>query len=263
MDAELSHGLHTQNDTSSENYLQLALRALSELADSGKANLDQGQLLDAFCHAFTMDNSKYRDQILSHLKKAGLSDEEIIDRIIPTAARRIGEKWVKDELTFAEVTVSAARMQELSRFLGGRGSSVLNSIPLGFNMLLIIPKEEQHTMGAFVAADQFRRQGLWVHLAIGQDASELNQTVSHNHFSMVGISAASRRSLKPVKTIIDILKDRENSIPIVLGGNILNVVEDVQIKTNADHFTNNPHDAVKLCGLPTPSLVLTDVDDVV
>lgn len=258
MDAKRIAGLHSKDDASPTNYLQLALRALSELADNGKADLDYSQLLDAFCHAFTMDDSSHRDQILSYLRKAGLTDEEIIDRIIPTAARRIGEQWVKDEMSFAEVTKSASRMQELSRFLGGKDSVVPSTIPLGFNALLIIPKEEQHTMGAFVAADQFRRQGLWVHIAIGQNASELNRTVSNHHFSLVGISAASRRSLTSVKTIIDILKEKDNSLPIVLGGNILNTVEDIQVKTNADLVTSDPHAAVTFCGLPKASAMLSE-----
>lgn len=252
---------NSQLDHSPTNYLQLAMRALSELADSGHADLNQSQLLDAFCHAFTMEDSTHRDQIMAFLRKAGLTDEEIIDRIIPTAARRIGEQWVKDELSFAEVTKSAARMQELSRFLGGHESIVPSTIPLGFNILLVIPKEEQHTIGAFVAADQFRRQGLWVHMAIGQDAFELNRTVSNNHFSMIGVSAAGRRSLKSVKTIVDIIKERNNSIPIVLGGNILNTVEDLEIKTNADFLTTNPREAATFCALPLPSTVVSDSFD--
>jgi methanogenic corrinoid protein MtbC1 len=252
-----------KDGTSSGHYLQLALRALGELADNETVELDQGQLLEAFCHAFTMEDSTQRDRIISYLGKAGLTDEEILDRIIPSAARRIGEKWLQDELTFAQVTISAARMQELSRFLGGRGASVPSTIPLGFNMLLIIPVEEQHTMGAFVAADQFRREGVWVHLAIGQNAKELDRTVSNHHFSMIGISAASRRSLKSVKTIVDILKTRESSIPIVLGGNILNTVEDVQFKSKVDFITSKPQDALKLCGLPSPTPVLSGADDAI
>ena len=202
-----------------KNYLHLALRALSELADNETAALDNTQLLNAFCHAFTMDNASHREEIISYLRRTGLTDNDIIDKIIPTAARRIGEQWVQDELTFSQVTISASRMQELSRFLGGRNTRATTTVPLGFNTLVIIPQNEQHTMGAFVAADQFRRQGLWVHMAIGQDTADLESTVAQNHFSMIGISAASRRSLSSVKTIVQALKQTVPTVPIVLGGN--------------------------------------------
>jgi len=259
MEFKLDQDSISHEDPDNPNYLQLALRALSELANDESQELDNTQLLNAFCHAFTMDDSTHRDEILSYLRKAGLTDDDIIDKIIPTAARKIGEQWVRDELTFAQVTISASRMQELSRFLGGRNERVPSTIPLGFNALLIIPKEEQHTMGAFVAADQFRRQGLWVHMAIGQDAKELERTVTHNHFSMIGISAAARRSLKSVKTIVDILKDKDTSIPVILGGNIINIVDDIQSKTNVDLVSSSPREAVTFCGLPTPQRVLSDL----
>ena len=44
------------------------------------------------------------------------------------------------------------------------------TVPLGHRILLVIPPGEDHTLGAFIAASQFRRYGLWVHLAIGQSA---------------------------------------------------------------------------------------------
>lgn len=256
------YGLESQKKEP-QNYLQLALRALSELADSESRELDNSQLIQAFCHGFTMDESSHRDQIISYLRKAGLTDDDIIDKIIPTAARRIGELWVSDELTFTEVTISASRMQELARFLGGRHSRVPSTIPLGYNALLIIPKEEQHTMGAFVAADLFRRQGLWVHLAIGQDAKELQRTVTQNRFSLVGISAASRRSLKSVATLVDILKEEDASLPVILGGNIINIVDNIQDKTNVDLVTSSPKQAVTFCGLPTPERVIEDLDSII
>lgn len=263
MDAKRTLGQTPGSAPVPSNYVQLALRALSEMSRQDPAGFDRSQLLSAFCHAFTLEDSEHRTQVLSYLRRAGLTDEDIIDRIIPTAARRIGEQWVSDELTFAEVTIGAARMQELARMLGGRGSAVPTTIPLGFNALLIIPKEEQHTMGAFVAADQLRRRGMWVHMAIGQDASELHRTVSNDHFSMVGISAASRGSLKSVKSIVQILRDCDDSIPIVLGGNILNIVKDVKPESGVDHVTSDPTEAIEVCGLPISRHAVSDTGEFV
>ncbi len=245
-----------------KNYIQLALRALSEIAESDAHELDNAQFLEAFCQAFTMDDSTHRDEMLSYLRRANFSDDDIIDTIIPTAARRIGEKWVRDELTFAQVTISASRMQELARYLGGQRERAPTTIPLGFNALLIIPQQEQHTMGAFVAADQFRRQGLWVHLAIGQDAKEIRHTVASNSFSMIGISAAARRSLKSVKTIVEVLKVEDNCPPIVLGGNIMNIVDDVKDQTGVDLVTSSAREAVEFCGLPTAKRMVMTGDQI-
>ena len=63
----------------------------------------------------------------------------------------------------------------------------------------MIPPEEDHTLGAFVAANQFRRYGLWVHLAIGQSHDEVAETVAAQDFEMIGISGAGRRALESVR----------------------------------------------------------------
>jgi len=256
-------GSDSQHAASPTNFQQLALRALNELASNDVVQLDQSRLLDAFCMAFTTQKQEHRQQVISYMRKMGIENDEIIDKIIPKAARRIGEQWVKDELSFAEVTIGAARMQDLARELGGSNEKVPTTIPLGFSILLIIPKEEQHTMGAFVAADQFRRLGLWVHLAIAQDPKELERTVSSNHFTMIGVSAASRRSLQAVSKIIDVLKEKDPSIPLILGGNIVNLVENIETKTRADLVTSNPRRAISFCGLPSHSGMLDDPTEII
>jgi hypothetical protein len=58
------------------------------------------------------------------------------------------------------------------RTSGRRSSTRATSRSLGHRILLVIP-EGNHTLGAFVAANQFRRYGLWVHLAIGQPPTRL------------------------------------------------------------------------------------------
>lgn len=247
-------------DVDTKNFEHLALRALSELADEERTFQSEVELLSAFCDAFAVDDRNKLDEMLKQLRSNGVSDDDVIDKLIPSAARRIGEQWVRDELTFAQVTMSAARMQELARFLGGRRETVPNTIPLGFNALLVIPKEEQHTMGAFVAADQFRRLGLWVHLAIGQEPDQLRRTVTENHFSMVGISAAARRSLPAVASSIDVLKEANNDLPVILGGNIINIVENISEATKADLVTSNPREAVSFCGLPSTDRVIGIAD---
>ena len=69
------------------------------------------------------------------------------------------------------------------------------TIPLGHRILIAIPEGEEHTLGAFIAASQFRRYGIWVHMAIGQNADEIAQTVRNQGFDMLGISGSGRKSL--------------------------------------------------------------------
>lgn len=248
--------LHQDSATkyaSPADYVSLALKVLSEISSEVRGDVDSGKIVELFCSALTKDASVHRHQIVSYLHDQGLTNIDIIDGIIPAAARRIGEKWVTDELTFAEVTCGAARMQEMLRYLGVHEASSLCEGSHCPKILLIVPKGEQHTMGVFVAADQFRRQGMTVEVAIGQDANDLKRTMSSQQFSMFGVSAASKELINPVKTIVDILKEYDETIPVVLGGNILRIDADAQTKTNVDIATSNPSEVAKLCTLQKSS----------
>lgn len=253
MDATQSRHESTSEHAAPSNFAPLALKVLSRIANDAASDVNHDSVIDVFCNALTKNTSHHRHQIVFDLQKLGLSNVDIVDRIIPAAARRIGERWVDDELTFAEVTCSAARMQEMSKHLGSRGRDWFGGDASKPRMLLIIPKNEQHTMGAFVAADQFHRLGLTVELALNQGAEDLKRTIKHGNFSLFGISAASRQLIKPVKNIVDILKEFDKTIPVVLGGNILRIDENVQAKTNVDIASPNPSEIVDLCGLPMPS----------
>lgn len=250
MNATRLHQFSATKRSSSPDYVSLALKVLSEISSEVGGDVDEGGVVEIFCTALTKDSSVHRHQIVSHLHEMGLTNTDIIDEVIPAAARRIGEQWVSDELTFAEVTCSAARMQEMSRFLGTHEPRSLLELHPASKILLIVPKDEQHTMGVFVAADQFRRQGLTVEIAIGQDESDLKQTISDQPFAIFGISAASNGLIDPIRSIVDILKDFDETIPVALGGNILRIDADAKAKTNVDIATSSPFDVARLCTAP-------------
>ena len=116
----------------------------------------------------------------------------------------------------------------------------------------MIPPEEDHTLGAFVAASQFRRYGLWVHLAIGQSADEVAETVAAQDFEMIGISGAGRRSLDSVGRLVSTIKRRcPQCAPVVVGGNMCNLESRVLDLTGANFVTTNPRQAMSFCGIST------------
>lgn len=253
-------GAHVLDYVSSQDFLPLALQALSVLADDEErhANTLGETLLAEFCDAFLSADDMQRHGMIDALIKRGASKNDIIHSIVPSAARKIGEMWVRDEVSFAEVTISSARLQDLVRKFSEHSPLPPPgvTIPLGSNVLVVVPKEENHTMGAFVAADQLRRSGLWVHMALGQTANEIARSISSNNFAMVGISSASRRMVGPVSEIVSAIRLVSPKAQIALGGNIVNLVDGLKDLTGADIVTTNTREAVSACGLPIPGNML-------
>lgn len=191
----------------------------------------------------------HRHAVVAQMLASGISSLDVVDVYVPLVARKLGEAWVDDSLSFSQVTVGAARLQELVRSLGrDPGTSV--TVPLGHRVLMVIPADEDHTLGAFVAANQFRRYGLWVHLAIGQTPDEVAETVSSQNFEMIGISGAGLKALDSVRKLVTAVKlNCPRSAPVVVGGNVCNVGQDVLDFTGADFVTTSPRQAMGFCGL--------------
>ena len=242
--------------------MALACKAISLLAAREQRRAPNGgDRVQEFCDAVVHADDHRRHMVISKLISSGVSSDEIIDRYVPDAARRLGEAWVDDTLSFVQVSVGAARLQETVRILASRpGVSV--TIPLGHRILIAIPAGEDHTLGAFVAAGHFRRHGVWVHMAIGQEAAEVVELVRSTPFDMVGISGAGRRSIGPVRELVDRIRTAvATPPPIVVGGAVCSCGIDICADTSADLATTSPREAMEYCGIRS-SWVETQFDKI-
>lgn len=238
--------------TRSIDVLDLAVQAIAVLASSqsGAAAESVSQMIDELYDAIVHPDEYRRHAVVSRLVANGISAEEIVDRYAPIAAARLGSMWIQDKVTFAEVTIGAGRLQEMVRSLGKRAGSPNTTIPLGHSILLAVPPGENHMLGAFIAASQFRRYGMWVHMAIGQTPDELVATLQTQTFQMVGLSSAGRRAITGLRQIIDTLKANVDLLPpIVVGGQVEKLEVDLISATGADLITSNPREALEFCGL--------------
>ncbi len=237
--------------TENLNVVALAVRALAFLAsrEEGSHKRTQEALVKELCEAFIHSDESRRYAVVSRMIASGITSTEFVDVYVPLVARKLGEAWVDDAMSFVEVTVGAARLQETVRSLGGADRPGV-TIPLGHRVLLVIPQEENHTLGAFIAASQFRRYGLWVHMAIGQSPGEVVETVRADNFQMIGISSSGRQSLESVNQLVRAIKSGcPSAAPIVLGGNLCNIEKRAQEFTGVDFVTTNPRQALGYCGL--------------
>ena len=128
--------------------------------------------------------------------------------------------WIEDRASFVDVTLGASRLQAVYRESGDEGHDRLldRTIPLGQSVLMVVPDFEQHSLGAFSAADQLRRYGLWVRMAIGLDQQELGRLVNYGGFSMVGLTVGSSKTLEHVTGLIDYLRANVSICPPISSG---------------------------------------------
>ena len=131
------------------------------------------------------------------------------------------------------------------------------TIPLGQSVLMIIPTFEQHSLGAFVAADNLRRHGIWVHMAFALEAHEIAELITHNRFMMVGLSLATSGGVEKTTVLVEYLRAKIDHVPpIVVGGAVVVDRAQVQRRTGADFAVKSAREAIEKCGLSTVGVSL-------
>lgn len=230
---------------------RLARRAIAVLAADRPGRSDAvTQRLSQLCDAFIAPEEDKRHDMLMRLRQDGVTTSEIIDHVVPAVATMMGDRWFTDEISFAHVTIGAARLQESVRVLGWHDTRAQNSETVAPTILLIIPRGEDHTLGAFVLADQLRRRGYRVDMAIDRPARQIAEMVRRRRYCMVGITASGRRTLASAKELVDIIRATVTRVtPIIIGGAILDKEIDAAKSTGADHTARDAGSALQRCGL--------------
>ena len=84
---------------------------------------------------------------VSGLHGQGVSPEALYTELLTPVARKLGDMWVEDECTFADVTLAVLRLQNAQRSLAPQ--FVGQSMPgVGAPRILLLPVPgEQHTFG--------------------------------------------------------------------------------------------------------------------
>jgi len=235
-------------------FRRLAQSAIGVLAacKTGQADGTQSRLC-ALSDAFIAPDNQRSHDALAAIREDGMSADDIIDHMIPATARLLGERWFADDISFADVTIGSARLQETVRALARRDQTGsrqrVQSGPMPA-ILLVLPRGEDHSLGLIVAADQFRRLGYEVVVAVDQQPRRIAAMVKARRFVMVGISVSGRRTLASARDIVEKIRAMVTRFtPIVLGGACIAPDRDLLTATGADHVVGDARGALRACGL--------------
>ena len=230
---------------------QCAIAAIAAFGPSQASGMERR--LERLYAAFLSPDEDLRHDVLMRLRQDGVSIPDIIDHVLPAVARLMGERWAADSISFADVTIGTARLQEAVRALGWHDRTrprLPEDAPV---ILLVIPKPEHHTLGAFVLADQWRRLGFRVDIAIDLHPRQIVEMLRRQHYLMIGISAAGRRTLASARELVDTIRLTISRVtPIFVGGAVLGRDIDVLAITGADHVVHDAASALRKCGVVIP-----------
>ncbi|MEM9797595.1 MAG: hypothetical protein AAF919_13975 [Pseudomonadota bacterium] len=224
---------------------------LSKLLDLLDTEADVfGRLLDLADHAMH-DTS---ETAMEGLAEAALDDAAfarlLADRIVPDLARRLGDEWERDSLSFADVTIAAARLQTLMRRIAP-GPELAKRGDGG--IVLIVPPWEQHTLPGSLATTWMRRRGIDVRPCMGFDADVVARMASHGRIQGFFVSVGSSQSLERLPDYLRRLRRALTRVrPIIIGGPAVDGSVRHPQRYGGDAFASGIEDALEKCGVLVP-----------
>lgn len=188
--------------------------------------------------------------LLSEVKRARISLAALADVYIPLAARRMGEAWHEDQMSWMDVSIGVGRLQSLLREIGSAWVADQAGDTGHGTVMFIVPDREQHTLGPMVATGQLRRYGVSVCLRIAPSQNELRSLMASRRFDGVMISISTRDKLESVAKLVQFLRTVvSHPLPIIVGGAVMAKVDDITSSTGADYSSNDVGAALDVMGL--------------
>lgn len=186
--------------------------------------------------------------VLDELRGYRLTLDTIIDLYIPQAAIHLGDMWMCSDITFADVTVGALRLQSL---LGEASNEVIGIAPPpvdALNALVVVPDGEQHFLGASVVAAQLRRAGCDVTVAISETHKMILARVIGDKPDMILWSCSRVLALEPVTKTVKKIKSSVDHVPVLaIGGPLRGKADGIRERTGVDLVTNVATDVMAFC----------------
>jgi methanogenic corrinoid protein MtbC1 len=154
------------------------------------------------------------------MRGQGLSLDSIFVDLLGPAARMLGELWMEDLCSFADVTVGLSRLHQLVHdlspsFVGGKRTG-----PNLGTVILAPAPGEQHTFGMLIASEFFRRAGWAVRAVTSVHSADLVDLVSNEWVQMVGFSVSNPKLADALRVLIHTLRNvsKNPDLIVMIGG---------------------------------------------
>jgi len=171
---------------------------------------------------------------------------ELADLYIPEVARQLGEDWEQDRVSFAAVTVGLSRLHSLLHEV--QADWVADSADRSRNSatLLIVPPQEQHTLGAMILASQLRRKGVSVCIRIAPGMNDLSGLLADGRFDAAMVTLGSTDRLETCAKLVKTLKTMTKGLlQVAVGGAVVEDCRDVLLESGVDVVSNDVANVVQ------------------
>lgn len=168
-----------------------------------------------------LDDENPSRQFVMSFSEREISLSDVMLGLLSPAARELGTRWEADECDFGAVTLGLWRIHTLVHELNLNSPSPLEwgAATPGRILIAVVPGSD-HTLGALMLSEFFRRAGWDVWYDPDATLETLKSAVGADHFDLIGLSASRDVHLKQLPSIILSLRraSRNPATAVMVGG---------------------------------------------
>ena len=205
--------------------------------------------LDSFVRMSLTRDAHALADFIETLMEGGLPLSEVYAHLLIPCARRLGEGWEDDSLSFTDVTVALSRLHQVVRTLSWRVPSPAPGDGAPAICLAPLPGS-QHTFGLAVLEDGFRRAGWRTWLDPHASMGEPEETLAAEWFDVFGLGVTCDAQLEPIAAIVARAR-RASCNPdlfVMVGGRLFSERPELARLAGADATAADTSDALLIAG---------------
>jgi methanogenic corrinoid protein MtbC1 len=183
--------------------------------------------------------------VVGAMVERGVTMEAVYLDLLAPVARRLGERWLDDTISFVDVTIALGKLQLVVHALSLHGPVGADEPSGGRSAYFTNAPGEQHTFGVSIVAEFFRRAGWMAAVSCDSDPAVVLEAVRRRHFDVVGITIACVEHLAQLKPfVMSIRRVSINPDTVVLvGGRLLSERPGLAKEVGADCSAGDAREA--------------------
>jgi MerR family transcriptional regulator, light-induced transcriptional regulator len=191
------------------------------------ADLPTQSEIDLLCAALLSGDDRAADQFILAARRDGVDVGAISRGYVAGAARKLGQMWDDDRISFIDVTLACGKLYGIIRGLRHvLAPQIVQGRETRPALFALVPGET-HTLGIEIATDHFRRDGWDVDMLMGLDHDAMVAEADLRHYEAIVLVANSDRMLEPLTRLSLALRITQPLAHIIVAGGILDHHPDI------------------------------------
>ncbi|MFN3661683.1 B12-binding domain-containing protein [Yoonia sp.] len=183
--------------------------------------------IELLCAALLSADEKAADKFIQAARRDGVKASAISSGYVAGAARKLGEMWDADRISFVDVTLACGKLYSIIRGLRHVLAPTFTAGREVRPALFALVPGETHTLGIEIATDHFRRDGWEVDMLVGLDHDMLISKADQRHYQAIVLVANSDRMMQPLTRLSLALRITQPLAHIIVAGSILDHHPDI------------------------------------